>query len=58
MKPGTFDGLPSLSRRREDGTLDIFYGMGPLGLDDPMKGHAVIKDGRLIEKRPPGQARD
>jgi hypothetical protein len=57
MKSGTFDGYPSLSRRRDDGTLDIFYGPN-LDLDDPNKGHAVIsKDGKLISKRPPGTAR-
>jgi len=56
MRSGTFDGYPSLSRIRDDGTLDIFYGPD-LNLDDPLKGHAVIRDGKLISKRRPGEPR-
>lgn len=55
MREGTFDGWPSLSRRREDGKIDIFYGPPPVDPDDIQHGHAVIKDGRLIYKRRPGE---
>lgn len=43
MKGGTFDGYPSLSRRRDDGALDIFYGPEPIDPDDARHGHAIIK---------------
>lgn len=58
MKPGTFDGMPSLSRRRDDGKIDIFYGPEPLvDLDSPKHGHAVILNGKLIYKRRPGESK-
>jgi len=52
----TFDGYPSLSKRRSDGKIDIIYGPEPLSLNDEMHGHAVIKNGKLIYKRRPGEA--
>lgn len=55
MQSGTFDGLPSLSRTRGDGAREIFYQAGTVDMDDPMHGHAVIKNGRLIYKRRPGE---
>ena len=61
MRRGTFDGYPSLSRRRDDGKIDIFYGPeevmndeGNIDLNNKAHGHAILKDGRLISKRPPG----
>ncbi|QHN43080.1 hypothetical protein GII36_04455 [Candidatus Mycosynbacter amalyticus] len=55
MRSGTFDGLPSLSRKRDDGAIEIFYQEGSVDMDDESHGHAVIKDGRLIYKREPGE---
>ncbi len=55
MKSGTFDGLPLLSRRRGDGELEIFYKPIAVGMDDERHGHAVIKDGKLVYKRRPGE---
>lgn len=52
---GTYGGYPSLTRTRGDGTIDTFYGMGDLGLDNPEKGHIVIKDGRVVYHRKPGE---
>lgn len=56
MKGGTFDGYPSLSRRRDDGATDIFYGPEPIDPDDATHGHAVIKNGKLVYKRRPGES--
>lgn len=56
MKEGTFDGYPSLSRRRDDGAIDIFYGPPPVDPDDRTHGHAVIRDGKLVYKRRPGES--
>ena len=56
MRSGTFDGLPSLSRKRDDGAIEIFYQEGSVDLDDPDHGHAVIKDGKLVYKRRPGES--
>jgi hypothetical protein len=57
MRPGTFDCMPSLSRHRDDGKIDIYYGPEPLvDLDDPKHGHAIIKNGKLIYKRRPGES--
>ena len=50
----TFDGYPSMSKRRDDGAIDIIYGPEPLDLNNPYHGHAVIKNGKLIYKRRPG----
>lgn len=55
MKEGTFDGHPSLSRRRDDGATEIFYGPAPVDMNDPNHGHAVIKNGKLVYKRRPGE---
>lgn len=55
MKSGTFDGYPSLSRTRGDGAREIFYGPAPVNMDDPAHGHAVIKNGKLVYKRRPGE---
>ena len=56
LREGTFDGHPSLSRRRDDGTLDIYYGPN-LNLDDPLKGHVVMKNGKIVSHRRPGESR-
>jgi hypothetical protein len=40
----TFDGYPSISKRRDDGKIDIIYGPEPLDLNNPLHGHAVIKN--------------
>jgi hypothetical protein len=56
MRAGVFDGLPSLSRKRDDGAIEIFYQAGSVDLDDEKHGHAVIKNGRLIYKRRPGES--
>ncbi len=56
MKEGTFDGHPSLSRRRDDGATEIFYGPAPVDMNDPNHGHAVIKNGKLVYKRRPGES--
>ena len=56
MRSGTFDGLPSLSRKRQDGATEIFYQEGSVNMDDPMHGHAVIKNGKLVYKRRPGES--
>jgi hypothetical protein len=56
MKSSTFDGYPSLSRHRGDGATEIFYGPAPVSMDDLNHGHAVIKDGRLVYKRRPGES--
>jgi hypothetical protein len=56
MKSGTFDGLPSLSRRRGDGATEIFYQAGSVDMDDVNHGHAVIKNGKLVYKRRPGES--
>lgn len=55
MRAGTFDGLPSLSRKRGDGAIEIFYQAGEVDMDDEAHGHAVIKNGKLIYKRRPGE---
>lgn len=55
MRSGTFDGLPSLSRKRSDGATEIFYQEGSVDMNDPNHGHAVIKNGRLVYKRRPGE---
>ncbi len=54
MRAGEFDGMPSLSRRRSDGAVDIFFQEGSVDMNDPTHGHAVIRDGRLVYKRMPG----
>ena len=54
MRSGTFDGMPSLSRQRDDGATEIFYQEGGVDMDDAAHGHAVIKNGKLVYKRPPG----
>ena len=56
MRSGTFDGLPSLSRKRGDGAIEIFYQAGSVDMDDANHGHAVIKNGRLVYKRRPGES--
>ena len=56
MRSGEFDGLPSLSRKRGDGAIEIFYQDGNVDMDDPEHGHAVIKDGKLVYKRRPGES--
>jgi len=56
MRSGTFDGLPSLSRKRGDGALEIFYQAGAVDMDNPNHGHAVIKNGKLVYKRRPGES--
>lgn len=56
MRSGEFDGLPSLSRKRGDGAIEIFYQAGSVDMDDPNHGHAVIKDGKLVYKRRPGES--
>lgn len=56
MKSGTFDGLPSLSRKRGDGATEIFYQAGTVDMDDANHGHAVIKNGKLVYKRRPGES--
>jgi len=57
FESATFDGLPALKRRRGD-KVDFFYGVGvtdTIDLDDRAHGHAVLRNGRLIYKRLPGQ---
>ena len=56
MQSGTFDGLPSLSRKRGDGATEIFYQAGVVDMDDVNHGHAVIKNGKLVYKRRPGES--
>lgn len=54
----TFDGLPALKRTRQDGATEFFYHEGAVdevNLDDRSHGHAVIKNGKLVYKRLPGQ---
>jgi len=56
----TFDGLPALKRRR-DGKLEFFYG-SDVKIEGFLEnheghGHAIIKDGKLIYKRRPGQSK-
>jgi hypothetical protein len=53
----TFDGLPSVSRRRPDGATEIFYQEGTVDVDDPTCGYAVIKDGKLVYKKRPNESR-
>lgn len=55
MQSGTFDGYPSLSRGRGGGITDIFYGPAPVDMDDPNHGHAVIRNGKMIYQRRPGE---
>jgi hypothetical protein len=56
MRSGTFDGYSSLSRTRGDGATEIFYGPNPVEMDDVNHGHAVIKNGKLVYKRRPGES--
>lgn len=56
MRSGTFDGLPSLSRTRGDGATEIFYQAGSVDMNDENHGHAVIKNGKLVYKRRPGES--
>lgn len=56
MRSGTFDGLLSLSRKRGDGAIEIFYQAGVVDMNDPNHGHAVIKNGKLVYKRRPGES--
>ena len=54
----TFDGQPALKRTREDGATEFFFhpsAVDPVDLDDRKHGHAVIKGGKLVYKRLPGQ---
>lgn len=53
FKEATFDGYPALKRYR-DGKLEFYYGPGPVDPDDATHGHAIIKNGKLIYRRPPG----
>lgn len=55
FQSSTFDGLPALKRRRGDGALEIFYQEGGVDLNDHRHGHAVIRNGKLVYKRRPGE---
>lgn len=54
-----FDGYPALKRHR-DGKLEFFYGSDVYAdgfLEDHVgHGHAIIKNGKLIYKCPPGSS--
>lgn len=51
----TFDGFPALKRNR-DGKTEFFYGTAPVDIDNEKHGHAIIKNGKLIYKRRPGES--
>lgn len=54
----TFDGLPAL-KRQLSGKTEFFYGVNAVGeidVDDVQHGHAVIRNGKLVYKRRPGES--
>lgn len=53
----TFDGLPAI-KRHLSGKTEFFYGEGVDGtidINDRKHGHAVIRNGKLVYKRRPGE---
>lgn len=58
LQSATFDGLPAL-KRHVSGKTEFFYGtnaMGEIDLNDIQHGHAVIRNGKLVYKRRPGES--
>lgn len=58
FQSATFDGLPAL-KRHLSGKTEFFYGtnaVGDIDVDDIQHGHAVIRDGKLVYKRRPGES--
>jgi hypothetical protein len=58
FESATFDGLPAL-KRRLSGKTEFFYGVNAVGeidVDDIQHGHAVIRNGKLVYKRRPGES--
>lgn len=57
FEAATFDGLPAI-KRHLSGKTEFFYGTGVDGsidINDRKHGHAVIKNGKLVYKRRPGE---
>ncbi len=58
FQSATFDGLPAL-KRHLSGKTEFFYGanaVGEIDVDDIQHGHAVIRNGKLVYKRRPGES--
>lgn len=58
FQSATFDGLPAL-KRQLSGKTEFFYGtnaVGEIDVDDIQHGHAVIRNGKLVYKRRPGES--
>jgi hypothetical protein len=58
FESATFDGLPAL-KRHLSGKTEFFYGtnaVGEIDVDDIQHGHAVIRNGKLVYKRRPGES--
>ena len=57
FESATFDGLPAI-KRRLSGKTEFFYGVNVdenIDLNDCKHGHAVIRNGKLVYKRRPGE---